>query len=172
MEEDRLRKLARGLDALAEKDELSIRWEHQMAELRCEAAFELYAICSNFVRSVNALSTKVKLELAPESYSRRSFRDSGPNLFQINASGRIVQVAFETTEPMVTTENFRISYTLEGAVRWFSQQTLESLGVRENLLFYCVEEGKTGWICFDPQTHRRVPFDEDYLAGLFEELLK
>jgi hypothetical protein len=172
MNEDLRRRLARRLEVVAARDAERIRQEREMAAVRREAAFELYVICSNLVRSVNAVSEGARLELSPPDYSPELFRDSGPNLFQISVSGRLVDIAFESTEAILSTESFRTPYTIQGAVRWFSQESLESLGVREHLLFCCVEEGKGSWVWLDSVSHRTGACDEDYLGGLIEELLK
>jgi hypothetical protein len=171
MREDKLRRLARRLDATAREIERRIQEERRIAGLRRAAAVQLHAVCLSFVGSVNALTKEIKLELAPPEYSEESFRDSGPNLFQINASGRIVQLAFGSCEPLVSREAFATPYILEGEVRWFNQESLEGMGVHEHLLFYCLENTRQYWLWFDSQTHRRGPVDEDYLADRFAELL-
>ncbi len=172
MDEDRLKRLAHNLDALARKDEQRLREEQEIWSLRRESAFELYVICSNFVRTVNAVLSQIRLELSPADYTADKFHETGPNIFQVNASGRIIQVAFEASEPLITTEDFLTPYTLEGAVRWFSQESLETMGIAEHLLFLCLRDNGPEWVYFDPQTHRKGSFDEDYLATLLEELLK
>ncbi len=172
MDPERLQRLARGLETAVRKDAERIRREQQIVARRREAAFELYVICSNLVRNVNALCKEAKLELAPPEFSAESFHEAGPNLFQISVSGRILQIAFETTEPVVATENCPVPYTLEGAVRWFNQNSLETLGIREHQLFCCLEDDKLAWRWFDPQTHRSGLVDEDYLAERLEELLE
>ncbi len=171
MREDKLRRLARRLDATAREIERRIQEERRIAGLRRAAAVQLHGICLNFVCAVNALTREIKLELAPPDYSEDSFRDPGPNLLQINASGRIVQLAFASCEPIVSTEAFATPYILEGEVRWFNQQSLEGMSVREHLLFYCLDNSRQYWLWLDSQTHRRGPVDEDYLADRFEELL-
>lgn len=171
MREDKLRRLAKRLDATAREIERRIQEEQRIAGLRRAAAVRLHTVCLNFVRSVNALTQEIKLELAPPEFSEETFRDPGPNLFQINASGRIVQLAFACCEPLVSTEAFTIPYILEGEVRWFNQESLEGMGVRDHQLFYCLENARQYWLWFDSQTHRRGPVDEDYLADRFEELL-
>ena len=172
MDEVRLNRLARRLDAVAEQDELRVQEETRIGELRRECAFELYAICSNLVRSLNAQATKGRVELAPPSYSAESFQDSGPNLFQLNASGRIIDIAFEVTDQLFSTEDFETPYTLVGAIRWFNQDSLEGLGIYEQLLFLCEKEGELQWTHFDPITHREGLVDEDYLMGLLETILR
>jgi hypothetical protein len=169
---NRLKRLAATLDLTAAKDEERIRREEEIGALRRESAFDLYAICSNFVRSVNALTATFKLDLSPEQYSRESFDELAANLFQINARGRLIQVAFEATGPLISTEEFRTPYTIVGAVRSFNQESLEGLGIIERQLFLCVNGQHAEWRFFNMKTHRTGPFDEDFLADILEELLK
>lgn len=169
--QDRLQRLAKRLDDLSRRDELRIQREHEIEELRRKAAADLYEVCVRFVNALNAVATNITLELSPERYGPESFRDTGPNIFQIHASGRIVQLAFEPGEETISTEHFRTPYILEGAVRWFNQESLEGLGIKEHLLFYCLEKRRRYWVRYDPQSHRKGMVDEDYLIELFEEVL-
>lgn len=172
MTEDRIKKLARRLDVLAEEDERRIREEQELTRLRRDGAFNLYVICSNFVRNVNAHVTRNRLELSPAAFEPDSFREGGPNLFQINAAGRIIQLAFEATGPLITTEEFRTPYTLHGEIRWFNQESLDGMGIHERQIFLCIRGGETWWVHFDSQTHRQGRLDEDYLMELLEQLVK
>ncbi len=172
IDEDRLMRLAGLLEETAKKDAERIRQEKKIAALRREYAFDLYAICSNFVRSVNALTHSIRLDLSPEIYSREAFDETKANLFQINASGRIIQIAFEATGPLMSTDEYRTPYTIEGAVRSFNQESLEGLGIQERQLFLCLENDKVEWRFFNPHTHRSGLFDEEFLADLLEELLQ
>jgi len=172
MDEDRLARLARELDEMAVRDEERLAEEALLAVRRKESAFELYVMCSNFVRNVNALTERMKLDLSPPEYARDSFQESGPNIFQINAAGRVLQIAFEAADPPVSTEAFLTPYTIEGAVRWYNQESLEGQGIHEHYLFLCLEGDELVWTYFDPQTHRQGVFDEDYLTEHLEELVK
>ena len=89
----------------------------------------------------------------------------------MNASGRIVQVIFTPTDSATSAEEFQIPYTLHGAVRRFNQELLDGLGIREHLLLFCLDKRSSYWLHFDPKTHRKGPFDEDYLIEVFQELL-
>jgi len=171
MREDRLRRLAKAFDATAREIEERIREEQRIDRLRRAAAVELHTVCLNFARSVNALTEQVKLELAPPEFQPEMYREPGPNLFQLSASGRIVQLAFQGSEPLVSTELHSTPYILEGEARWFNQDSLEGLGIREQMIFYCLDRNRLYWVFFDPQTHRRGPLNEDYLAELFEQIL-
>ncbi len=172
MDEERLNRLARQLDAVAAQNEIRIEEEKRLGALRRESAFELYVICSNLVRILNSRARNGRLELSPAEFSPDSFQEAGPNLLQISVSGRIVDIAFEATDTLTSTENYLQPYTIEGAIRWFNQESLETFGIHEELLFLCVEGRKAAWVHFDGQTHREGPFDEDYLMGLVETLLK
>ncbi len=170
IDEERLRRLAQRLETVATADRARIEDEKRLAELRRDSAFELYAICSNLVRSLNAAMAGPLVELAPADYARDLFVDSGTNLFQINFSGRIVQLAFAGADPMVSTEEYARPYTIHGAVRWFNQQSLEGSGIGEHLLYLCVGRSGAHWEYFDPKTHQRGDVDEEYLAGILEGL--
>src|SRR6185436_20771214 len=98
-----------------------------------------------------------------------SFQDDSPNLIQINVRGRILQVAFRTTPELVSTEDFRVPYTLEGTVRAFNQELLDKDLIEEQLIFYTVENSKRMWRFFDARTYRSGPFEVDYLIGLMEQ---
>jgi hypothetical protein len=168
---DRLTRLAKKVDALARKDETAIRRTREITSLRRQAAVELHSICGGFVRELNGLLVETALEFAPEIYRQEHFRDSGANLFQINARGRILQIEFECTPELTSTENFRVPYTLEGAVRCFNQQLLEKQLIEEQALFYTVERSRNLWRFFDARTYRSGVFDLDYLVSLLEQLV-
>lgn len=171
LDEGKLKRLARRLNSLADRNAERLREEKEVVDQRREGAKELHVICSNFVRVVNHESARVQLVLSPPEYEASHFRESGPNLFQITASGCIIQVAFEATESFHSEENYRKPYVMEGAVRWFNQESLEGLGIGEDHLFLCLNKDERSWEHFDPKTHHHGPFDEDYLADLLEKLL-
>ena len=100
----------------------------------------------------------------------RALQEDGANLLQINVRGRILQIEFETTPDLVSTEDFRIPYTLSGAVRAFNQALLDKDLIEEQLIFYTLEK-KTMWRFFDARTYRSGEFDQAYLVGLMEQLL-
>jgi hypothetical protein len=168
---DRLRKLARSLDALARKDESYIRRAREIGSLRRQAAVELHGICGDFVRDLNQLLSEIELEFDPEEYGTESFQDTGINLFQINARGRILQIRFEATPELISTEDFRVPYILAGAVRCFNQQLLERDLIEEQSLFYTIERSRQHWRFFDARTYRSGMVDAEYLAGLMEQLV-
>lgn len=168
---DRLKKLAKSLDALARQDETHMRRAREIGSLRPQAALELHGICAGFVRGLNELLSEIELEFQPEDYGLESFQDTGINLFQINARGRILQIEFEATPELFSTEDFRVPYILAGAVRCFNQQLLEKDLIEEQSLFYTVEKSRHLWRFFDARTYRSGLVDADYLAGLMEQLV-
>ena len=167
----RLKKLAERIDALAKKDETVIRRAREIGSLRRQAALELHGACADFVRELNALLSAPALTLDPGEYEPAQFQERAANLFQINARGRIVQIKFEATPELMSTEDFRIPYILSGAVRCFNQQLLEQDLIEEQLLFYTLEKARYMWRFFDPRTHRSGRVDTDYLASLLEQLV-
>lgn len=171
MQSDRLKKLARHLDRLAAQDREVVRREQEIQALRLGAAGALHALCSAFVSEVNSAVTAVQLEISPPEFPAETFQPSSTNLFQINISGRVIQLVFEGTEPLLTTENLRTPYTLEGAIRWFNQDMLSRDEIKDQQLFYCVDRRGNEWRYYDPRTHRSGTVDEDYLASILEQLV-
>ena len=171
MQTDRLKKLAESIDRLVEKDERHIARTREMLALRCKAAGQLHAVCAGFAREVNALTSRAQVTLDPSEYGPDTFHDHEANLYQLNVRGRILQVEFEATEELTSSEDFRIPYALHGAVRGFNQEMLEQNLIREQLLFYTLERTGNMWRFFDARTYRTGPFDTDYLIGLMEQLV-
>ena len=171
MPKDRLKRLAERIDALAKKDESLLRRSREIALLRRKAALELHAICANFVRDLNKLLSQTEVEFDPQNYDLERLQENGINLFQINARGRILQIRFEGTPEMISTEDFRVPYILQGAIRCFNQRLLEQDLIEEQLLFYTLERDRNFWRFFDARTHRSGPFDTEYLIALLEKLV-
>ncbi len=167
----RFKRLAQSIDALAEKDESSLRHAREIAALRRSAATDLYAICSGFVNSLNRLLSRSKMVLDPSEFPPDAYQEDDKNLFQINVQGRILQVEFEAAPELISTENLRIPYTLQGVVRAFNQELLDRSLIEEQLLFYTLEKDKKMWRFFDTRTYRSGPFDQEYLISLMERLM-
>jgi hypothetical protein len=167
----RLKRLAHYIDALAEKDETSMRLSRQIAEVRRTAASELYTVCRDFVNSLNRLLSNGELLLDPEQFSGAVFQEDAVNLIQISVRGRILQVAYNATQELVSTEDFRIPYTLAGSVRAFNQDLLDKEIIEEQLVFYTVEKDRKMWRFFDPRTYRSGTLDQDYLISVMEQLI-
>lgn len=168
--EERLRRLARNLEKLAEKDRERIRADEEYLALRQAAAGELHQILTAFVAEVNALVTEVKLDLSPVQWPAGSLNYNEPNVFQINVSGRVIQVTFQVTDKLRERVEIRAEYTLVGSVRWFNQELLEREEVREDRLYYCVGRSERGWRYVDSRSQKMGVFDGDYLTGLLEQL--
>jgi hypothetical protein len=169
--EARLQRLAQNIDALLEKDEILLRRAREVAELRRAAAADLHAICGEFVASLNRMLAHSAVELDPPVPAGDYFRDDAPNLIQINVRGRILQILFRSTGELVSTEDFRVPYTLEGTVRAFNQELLDKDLIEEQLIFFTLEKEKRMWRYFDARTYRSGPFDVEYLIGLMEQLI-
>lgn len=167
----RLKRLAASIDALADKDQDLLSYAREMTGLRRRAAAELHSICAEFVMSVNRLLSRGEMILDPLTFPEEAFHEEGTHLLQINSRGRILQIEFEATPELVSTEDFRIPYTIQGAVRAFNQQLLEKDLIEEQLIFYTIEKDKKMWRFFDARTHRSGRFDQDYLIGVMEQLL-
>lgn len=167
----RLKRLAESIDALAEKDIQRHEKVREMGALRRRAATELHAICADFVGSLNRLMAHTEVVLDPPAFTEDSLREESPNLVQLNTRGRILQIEFTTTPELLSTEDFRIPYTMKGSVRAFNQALLDKDLIEEQLLFYTIEKEKKLWRFFDPRTYRSGPFDLEYLVGLMEQLL-
>jgi hypothetical protein len=167
----RLKKLARAIETLAAKDEVLIRHAREIGALRRTAAADLHSICADFVNSINRLLAQTEVQLDPRTYGEEHFRDDATTLIQINVQGRILQVAFRATPELISTEDFRVPYTLEGTVRAFNQALLDKDLIEEQLIFFTLENHKKMWRFFDARTYRSGPFDQEYLIGLMEQLL-
>jgi hypothetical protein len=167
----RLRRLAKEIEALADKDEKTLEHARDIEAMRRRAATELHSVCASFVQAVNRLLPRPELQLDPPAYAEDNFQEDAQNLIQINVRGRILQIEFEATPELISTEDFRVPYTLFGAVRAFNQALLEKDLIEEQLLFYTVEKDKTMWRFFDARTYRSGSFDQDYLIILMEHLL-
>jgi hypothetical protein len=167
----RLKRLAETIETLAAKDEIAIRRAREIAALRARAAADLFQLCAVFVGDLNRLLSTPAVTLDPPSFPESAFQDSAPNLLQINVRGRLLQIEFEATPELVSTEDFRIPYTLKGAVRAFNQALLDKDLIEEQLLFFTLERRQSMWRFFDARTYRSGEFDRDYLIGLLEQLL-
>jgi hypothetical protein len=166
--ESRLKRLAASIEALAAKDDEALHRARDIAGLRRLAAGKLYGICTDFVTAVNGLLTQGEILLDPPDYV---FREEGTNLLQINARGRILQIEFETTPELVSTEDFRVPYTLSGSIRAFNKELLEKSLIEEQLIFYTLEKDRNMWRFFDARTYRSGPLDQEYLVALMEQLV-
>ncbi len=117
---------------------------------------------------MNEILQRVEITLDPDDFEGSQYADFQDIMFQLGVRGRIVLLCFTSPEELVSTENFREPYILEGTTRCFNQELLEQANVEENLIFYCVGPG---WQFFHPRTYQTGPFDQEYLVSLFEKLV-
>jgi hypothetical protein len=169
--EARLKRLAERIEKLKERDENSIRYAEHIAGLRSDAAAKLHGLLAGLVENVNRLLTGCAVDLDPPRFTAGLLKDAASCLFQINIRGRILQIQFAPTPELVSSEEFRIPYTLSGSVRAFNQQMLDKDLIEEQLIFYTVEKDDHGWRFFDGRTYRSGQLDLDYLISLIEQLL-
>jgi len=162
-------RLARQIDATQKAERFLVRAD-QVANLRRQGACDLHHACAEFVSSVNAQLSEASLDLSPPTYAPEFFRESGANLIQISSQGRQVQIAFEATSQLVSTEKFAIPYVIEGEVRTYNQTMLDRFEIRNLLIFLCVEEGTTKWRFFDWRTRSTGTIDRGLFASLMEPL--
>lgn len=170
-EQDRIARLAKLIDSDTKKDHYLRLSEAEVAGLRRKAAIELHSICAGFVASVNRRLSGPLVELSPPEYASEMFHDSGVNLFQVNAQGRVIQIAFMSTPKIFSTEKFKIPYILEGEIRAYNQEMLERTQIRSVALFFCLEENSNNWRYFDWLHGRNGTFSQDQLVTLLERLV-
>lgn len=163
--------MAQSIDALVEKDDRMSRQLEVVSRLRNEAVRSLHVLCTGFVAGVNAHLTRTRLELAPEALPEEPFNPERPNLLQIQVRGRLLQIELDAPDELISTENFRIPYVLEGAVRAFNQDLLDRNAIEEQYLFACVERDRITWHFFDARTYQAGAVDQAYLVKLLEKLL-
>jgi hypothetical protein len=167
----RLKRLAERIEALVEKDARSLSAARDVAAMRNAAAIEIYTICSEFVTSLNRILPRQEVILDPSECADKGFNDLATCLIQINVRGRILQIEYSAADTLISTEEFRIPYTLAGTVRAFNQELLEKDIIEEQLIFYTVEKHRRMWRFFDARTYKSGPVDQAYLILLMEQLL-
>src|ERR1700679_1468006 len=129
-DDQRIARLAKQIGSEIKKEQHLLLTDAQVDELRRQGAAELYTICAEVAASVNRLLNPPVLELAPSEYTPEMFRESGANVFQLNAQGRIVQLSFQSTPEKFSTQKFLTPYILEGEVHAYNQEMLERTQVR------------------------------------------
>lgn len=168
---DRLTRLADAIEAIAESDRRLLDEIAAVDRLRSRGAVELHRRCAAFVDKVNARLSEPVILLDPPSFAEGNYRDEGPNLFQINLRGRLLQVEFSATGELHEDDDFRLPYVLRGTVRSFNQELLDLDNVDEQMIFYC-PSGQTGiWYFLDSRSYRSGQVGEDYLIAEMERLL-
>jgi hypothetical protein len=167
-QDDAFGRLARQIDA-AKRTERFLNAD-EVASLRRQGASELHRTCAEFVGSVSSQLSEAALDFSPAVYEPEMFRDAGPNLIQVSSQGRAIQIVFEATSELFSTEKFLVPYVLEGEVRTYNQKMLERFEVRSRMLFYCVEGATVGWRHFDWRTRHTGPVDRQFLVSLMGPL--
>lgn len=170
-EDERIARLAKQIGSEIRKEQHLLLTTDEIIEHRRQGAKELHSICADFAASVNRLLAPPVLELTPSEFTPEMFRESGANVFQINAQGRIVQITFESTPQKFSTEKFLIPYILEGELHAYNQEMLERTQVRSQALFYCVEAKQNAWHYFEWVRGRTGIFGRDQLVNLLERLV-
>jgi hypothetical protein len=167
----RFKKLAASIEALAQKDELAEAHAREIADMRDAAAAEIYSICAEFVSGLNRLLPCPEVIIDPADTGPVRLQERSHCLIQISVRGRILQIEYDHTPELVSTEEFRVPYTLAGSVRAFNQELLEKDLIEEQLIFFTLEKHRRMWRFFDPRTYRSGPLDRDYLISLMEQLI-
>lgn len=163
-------RLARAIEAIAERDNKLIEESTHVDQLRSRGAADLHAICRIFVDKVNSRLSERSVLLDPPSFAEDNFQD-GPNLFQINLRGRLLQIEFAATGDLYESDDFKRPYVLRGTVRSFNQDLLQHNSVDEQLIFCCPNGRGSEWYFFDERTYRTGKVGEDYLITEMERLL-
>jgi len=167
--DDPIARLARQIDA-AKKADYCVVDADCVAALRRRGACDLHSICAQFVTSVNSKLTEASLDLSPSGYSEENFRESGVNLFRMGTEGREIQIAFEATQQLFSTEKFLTPYVLEGEVRAYNQTMLQHFAIRSLALFFCVEPDNVTWRFSDWRTKRAGSVSPDLFVELMGRL--
>ena len=168
---DPLARLANSIEAVGERDRKLVDESARVDRLRTEGAVALYAVCRRFVDALNGRLSEPALLLDPTEYSAGYYHDGGPNLFQINLRGRLLQIEFTATEELYSTEEFRHPYVLQGAIRSFNQELLDRNTLDEQAIFYCPKDGAAHWYYFDRRTRGAGLVTPDFFAAQMQRLI-
>jgi hypothetical protein len=164
-------RLAESIEAISGRDRQLVDESARVDRLRTKGAAGLHAICRGFVEALNGRLTEPALLLDPPDYRENTYRDSGSNLFQINLRGLLLQIEFEVTDELYSTEEFRRPYILQGAIRSFNQDLLDRNTMDEQTIFYCPGEGEGKWYYIDSRTYRTGVVTPDFLASEMQRLV-
>ncbi len=168
---DRLARLAASIEAIAARDRKRVEESARVDGLRAQGAVGLHDICRRFVDALNGRLSESAVLLDPPDYSARNYNDGGLNLFQISLRGRLLQIEFEGTEELYSTEEFRQPYVLQGAIRSFNQDLLDRNMLDEQTIFYCPRDGAAQWYYSDCRTYRTGVVTPDFLAAEMQRLV-
>jgi hypothetical protein len=170
-EQDRITRLAKMIDSDFRKEHYQFLTKTEVDGMRRQGASELHSICAAFVASLNRKLSPALVELSPPEYSPDMFHESGTNIIQINAQGRILQLAFKATPSTFSTEKLRIPYILEGELRAYNQEMLERAQIRSEALFFCLYENKVMWRYFEWLHGQTGAFGQDQLVSMLERIV-
>ena len=178
MAEDRFRRLAQKIQDLRRKDDAAEARFHEIARQRDQAARELHEICRRFAERLNPYVKEDRLDLIPAEFPAQMDQD-GRFQIMLNVRGRVLLIALEAPGTLVSTDNFRKPYVLQGEVRFFNQELLDEARVEEHGLYFCPGEGgktsgggrRGAWLYWNGRNYKSGMVDEEYLAGLLEQLM-
>ncbi len=169
--DERFQKLARRIEELRRKDETAHQRRMQIAAQRTQAVRQLWETCNTFVEHLNSYVEQDRLELSPAEPPDQISEDYQVQLL-LNVRGRVLLMDIRAPTNLVATDNFKKPYILEGEVRFFNQELLEDDRVEEHGIFFCPGEGKGGaWMYWNGRTYKGGRVDQDYLAGLLEQIM-
>jgi hypothetical protein len=168
-QDDAFSKLARQIDAAQKAERFRVDAD-EVLKLRRQGACDLHRLCADFVSSLNGRLSQALVDLSPPQYSPELFRDHGPNLIQVSAQGRQMQIAFQSPAELASTEKFGMPYVLEGELRMFNQRMLDRFEVRSRLIFFCLQDQGAVWRFFDWRTRTTGVLAAEVLANLMEPL--
>ncbi len=178
MADERFRRLAQKIQELRRKDEAAHSRANEIARQRGEAARELYDICQRFAERLNSYVREDRLELIPAEFPEDQAEGDHSQLM-LNVRGRVLLIALEAPGTLVSTDNFRKPYILQGEIRFFNQELLNEARVEEHGIYFCPGEGpknpgggrRGAWLYWNGRNYKSGPVDEEYLAGLLEQLM-
>jgi len=169
--DERFQKLALRIEELRRKDEATLQRRSQIARRRGEAIRQLWEVCGSFAQRLNTYIENDRLQLSPGEAPEEFPEDHQVQLL-LNVRGRVLLLDIRAPSNLVSMDNFKKPYILEGEVRFFNQELLENARVEEHGIFFCPGEGHHGaWIYWNGRSYKSGPVDEGYLATLLEQIL-
>lgn len=167
--DDPIARLAKQIDA-SRKFEPSLMSAEEVSALRRQGACKVHQICAEFVSLLKSRLPHSPVELSPPVYTPEMFRERDLNILQVSSEGRQIQIVFQAITEGFSTEKYAVPYILEGEIRTYNQQMLEHFEIRNQSLFYCLNDGTAVWQFFDWRNPRPLPVDTNLLAGLMQRL--
>lgn len=169
--DERYRRLAQRIEELRRKDETAHQHRDRIRRQRIEGVRRLWETCRGFADRLNKFIQEDHLELSPIEPPGEVSDDSQLQLL-LNVRGRVLLLDIRTPNSLVASDNFKKPYILEGEVRFFNQESLEDDRVEEHGVFFCPDEDRGGaWYYWNGRTYKSGRVDEEYLAGLLEQIL-